>query len=628
MKKLLLLVAVTLAVFLALLIRGRDERGTTGLSPSAEVATSEVRLVPEDDAVAPRERLAALGASGGVANDSVAKPVHAASELVYFGRVVAVEDALPIPGARVEVRSAVLPSRTRGELEAPPEFEAVADGNGEFELRLPMPRSFQARIEAPGRSPLLLLPGSGHEDRPRAVTHRMIAAATLDVRVLGENDEPTAGVEVVVSTQTLTTLRITQATSGFVTTCDLAWSATTDEHGACSLDDVPALVPLTVIAWRDGELLRERRALLRLAPGERRTLILPTASVRVLGELVDLDGVPAAKHRVAYEDESSRRPGPTGRYSEPGPAIECDEHGRFEIENAKPGALWIVPLAPEFGGAPPGIVLAPLASVFEISASEPVVEIVVRAPRALALRGVVLDPDGRPARDVDVSAKDSEMSIRLVHARTDANGRFELTPLAPCEMRVAATTSDRRHVAAERIVPAGTENVVLRLAHGARIAGEVIDPAGGVRVVCVGPAESASAGPVRISIGGGVFDFHALAAGSYAIHALHVDGRASQPVEVVVGEGHVVEGLELALAPAARLVLKPPEHEGALRLEIANERGAIGTLSIPAGSSEVQDVPTGDIVLRGRFESGLPLRTARFSVAADELRVVALEPGD
>lgn len=224
--------------------------------------------------------------------------------------------------------------------------------------------------------------------------------------------------------------------------------------------------------------------------------------------------------------------------SGPGVAAHSGADGTFVLEGLPPGPV-------SFGVRAPPEFVAPGPATLGAGAEE----LTVRLVRGLSVRGTVLRPDGTPATNGSVSANWDAGGRGGGHAwaRIEADGRFHVQALPP-ETRVdlhaqlweAGRQAGRGVV---KGVPAGSEDVVIRLAVGASIRGRVLDadgaPAFGHQVVAQGP-DGAWVGASNTDAAG-AFEIAGLEPGEWKVHARPARGGPPSPSVTVSAPGADVE---------------------------------------------------------------------------------------
>jgi hypothetical protein len=151
-----------------------------------------------------------------------------------------------------------------------------------------------------------------------------------------------------------------------------------------------------------------------------------------------------------------------------GASTKTGADGTFAFEDVAPGT-WLV-------GPPPHATHVPLGSPVDVPAGVPVVEIVLRLPPELFVRGVVLDPDGAPVGGAALYACGSAIYRAAV---STLDGSFRLGPFpAGAVMLDVFRAPDGFAGAASVEANAGDADVVLRLTAAATLTVWVLDERG------------------------------------------------------------------------------------------------------------------------------------------------------
>jgi RNA polymerase sigma-70 factor (ECF subfamily) len=238
-----------------------------------------------------------------------------------------------------------------------------------------------------------------------------------------------------------------------------------------------------LVAAKPGHAARLLRAVLHAGTSTNLGEIVLEEGGAAAGRVLDPAGRPIAGARVGAMEipsqPSSRRwhlRGPS-RWSTHPLAAMTDGAGRFRLEGLPPGPLqvWAKASDTTYG----------VSTVIEVTGASVAhgVEVVLApfAPQE-RIRGIVLDPAGRPVPRAEIGASHRGGGERL---EADVDGRFELVTehevIAGKEVvfTLVAQDPERRHAAASRSdVRPGAEDVVLQLGDPPRIELTVVDPDG------------------------------------------------------------------------------------------------------------------------------------------------------
>jgi hypothetical protein len=483
-----------------LLVRWGDQVGL-----SAPVAAVAGERVEADVALTPGRTV-----SGRVV-DVAGKPVAGA-----VVRLSAAEPLVPLDEvARTDAAGAF---RFEGLLEGGYGVEALGAGGARAARPLVVAGS------APGRVELALEPGG-----------------TLEGTVTAAGGAPAAGarvrLDVVAGPDTGAPARLALA----------------DERGRFRFEGVPA-GQVTLAAVH--ALGAARSAAQPVGPGQQASVALTLeAPAAVEGRVVGADGKPVAGVPVVAVAEEQ---GVT-------PAVALSgADGRYRLAPLAAGAQRVVLVA---GGRwRPGFAEAERAVTAR--AGETVSGVDLALPRAPGrLSGTVVGPDGQPVTGAAVVVRPASAGARPPgpfeghQALTGAGGRFSLE--APGALRCTAWASHPRHAAAAGVeVDCAAEKVVLRLAGGTRLAGDVRGadgtPAPEYTLTAVRLAEGREGPPVeavsvRVRAADGGFDVGPLAPGRYTLLARTADGRSGQSlVEFGAGARAAPGRVSVKLGPAPR----------------------------------------------------------------------------
>jgi protocatechuate 3,4-dioxygenase beta subunit len=401
----------------------------------------------------------------------------------------------------------------------------------------------------------------------------------------------------------------------------------TDVNGLASVTGLPPRVPLELTIHARGTLARKESAPVTLEPGERRRIEVHVGSGgSIVGRIEDGDGKPV-KHcqiwRVAGEPGFEQL---LRSYEPPAASSRSDEDGRFRFDDVAQGK-WLVGPAPAKDGEPnvsDKSAIAPFAQPVEIADGAGEVELVLRVDRGLYITGRVLDPSGGGVKDTYASAQQVN-GFMSVMERTDDSGQFVLGPLLAGEFDLEAGGMMGPHAKSETVrASAGARDVVLRLRVGGAITGRVVDASGAARECELSLSQpSVEFGWMQTGTRDGSIKFDGLLAGSYNLHAITSDGQIGSRVGIVVGEGETVDGVEVTLAPGARLEVRYAGERHVATYEVLAAGDLCWVSSLESGSQESRVVPAGDLEVRWRTYPETATHSDRFKLAAGEKREVA-----
>ncbi|WP_437779632.1 carboxypeptidase regulatory-like domain-containing protein [Sorangium sp. So ce1097] len=264
------------------------------------------------------------------------------------------------------------------------------------------------------------------------------------------------------------------------------------------------------------------------------------------------------------------------------------------------------------------------------------------AASAGPVRGVVLDPEGRPVAGATVRCSEEPG----LSASADAEGRFELPPEADGCTAIAALPPFGDAVPT-RVTAAG-DNALHLIAAGS-IAGEVVEPSGRpvdaylLAIESFVPAGSGAHASVngrarKVSDPGGAFQLDDLAPGRYVLTASAAGRPPARSAPIDVEAGRTTRSVRIVLPQGATLrgrvvdaESRAPIVEAQVELDSATSSGANAislVLTDANGDYELEGVPaSGPFSVRVRHElyttkivPGLDARGAGSARADIELR--------
>ncbi|AUX38054.1 MULTISPECIES: carboxypeptidase regulatory-like domain-containing protein [Sorangium] len=264
--------------------------------------------------------------------------------------------------------------------------------------------------------------------------------------------------------------------------------------------------------------------------------------------------------------------------------------------------------------------------------------------RAEPVRGVVLDPEGRPSAGAVVRCRDEPGMT----ASADTEGRFELPPEA--DGCTATAAQPPLGDAEPTRLAAGRDNVLHLVAAGA-IAGEVVDQSGRpveaylLAIESFVPAGAAARGSAdgrarKVTDPGGAFRLNELAPGRYVLTVSAAGRPPTRSSAVDVEAGRTIEGVRIVLPQGATLrgrvidaASRAPVVEAQVELDSVTSSGANAislVLTDANGEYALEGVPArGPFSVRVRHEdymakivSGLDARGTGSARADIELRTL------
>lgn len=528
------------------------------------------------------------------------------TDLVFCGRVIDAETRQPISTAVVWVEGA--DGSHRREPKAPTlsgsgdsanDFAVRADGS--FELHARSWRDYMANAKADGYSRVLFYLLPGHETAERALEVRLSRVATLEVAV-SDRGEPVVSAKVVAGTSSSEIEQSEPGPRRVIMFSELSWSATSSADGVAVLNDLPPRALLKVTVRSPGAQREKIIDAVTLEPGEpRRVEIHFGVGTSIVGRIEDDAGkpiTPCSIWRVAANGSSRRL---LSTRDPPVASAKADEQGRFRFDDVDEG-MWLIGAAPRAERTVDAADLAAfpaLAEPVQVLSSRAEVQVVLHLDRGVYITGTVVDPQGVGVGGMMTTASGGRPRIGT-NATTDATGRFALGPLTSGTYTLESLGFGSPFAGSERVTAnGGARDVILQLRAGGSIHGRVVDASGTLcasELALTGDAGTFGIRTMRTD--DGTFELGSLLPGTYAVLATTNDALCSCRTGIVVREGETVEGIEIALAPAAKVSLRYDgdkancsyelRHSGARIEWDGMHRGAISDCVVPAGEIEIR----------------------------------------
>jgi hypothetical protein len=310
---------------------------------------------------------------------------------------------------------------------------------------------------------------------------------------------------------------------------DGQWDTASDSTGRFDFDDLPPgrmRVVASLDPWSGAG--RAYGAEVTIEAGRTANVVLgaPTGrAVQVHGRVLDADEpIPVARVHVLADGEL------TFTHD-----TSADADGRYEVRVPAPGEYLFFVELPEHSGDFRVTATVPATAEHELDL----------APPSGVVRGRVVAHDGAPAPGVHVLVIDSELGSR--QAATDAEGRFELTRVAPGLLTVQAIPAQEDHahaVVTGVVLEHALDGLEIALARAGKVVGRITRagiPAAHYVTACQGDVRLENA-TVRADEDGR-FVLGKLPPGELVLR-IHGTERAF-PVTVVAGDTVAIE-LDLA----------------------------------------------------------------------------------
>ncbi len=271
-----------------------------------------------------------------------------------------------------------------------------------------------------------------------------------------------------------------------------------------------------------------------IAAGERKRLdLVLEGGGSVAGTCLNELGEPVASVRVTAScPEIAFRP-----------SALSGADGRFQVAGLFDAAYVISALPPELSAVP-----APLN--VEVTEGAGPQDLLFQIAAGAIVSGRAIRVDGGPAGGALVALHDALTGARHAFADADPGGRFRLVRLPPGDHELYVHAGSELKRLALRLAPAEERTADVQLLPGGKVRGVV--RRGGPGGPAAANAVVTATGPNGVvrrearSNGQGAFELRDVYEGRYTV-AAKLGSATAAPLEVVVGEGQVVEGLEIVI---------------------------------------------------------------------------------
>jgi len=536
----------------------------------------------------------------------------------FCGRVISRETKQPIAAAEVHG--------------GPRELET--DSDGRFDLPYASWSMVQISVLALGYAECEISAQKGHEMPEKALVLELDRSCTL----IGRLKDGSGGKYVL---QAMTEgYRLHEQDPGGMSgmgfdTGDRTWRADFDATGRAEIPGLPPNAPLRVSLLDGRKPLLELPERVTIRPGATREVELrPSNLCKLTGVVRDDKGAPVADLTLwlLRSERGVRLYVNSYEGDERVGTAKTDAEGRFAIEKVSAGTWRLSPEA-KFRSHEADVdadAIAPVAMLLEIPAGETEHQVEFLVHRGLTIMGKVLDPDGNPATQTNVSASAAPI---WVGADGRKDGSFVLGPLAPGSYRLQASANFSPCAPSEyQSIDAGARDVVLQLRRGGKLAGRVVDAKSGEGVVAgiyvSIPGDPTSSIQHPSSKPEGSFELQGLLPGAYALCASSTDGRVGSLRGVELVAGGDLHDLVIQLQPGARVRVRYAGEKGVASVRVVQDGVVFGTDGVEKGTTKSLSAPAGSVKVVCRLGRNGKEVVRELTLKAGEVQEVVIKDED